>query len=304
MRKLLRNLVLVGTLCLASTAAFGADDITLVVNGKKIESSVKPIIKNNSTLVPVRTVGEAFGLEVEYDKKRDEVIVLNKTGNTAIALVEHVSKYIINGSTYIPLRDMGEQLLCETIDWNGKTRTVTLNRNETFRYKVGYKSMFDIEINKNYDGYAPMYVYRKADGTYDTDKFNEANRKSINFAAHGYYIIDDTDGQQLKGKNTIIAHISIGDPTKRKEMTDRYVRLLTDTNSNIVFDKELALRAINIAYDFKTSTDAFVNQDRDIWDSWALVDAGKIVSKCGKYSLVPTGSADDYQGRILLVKLD
>lgn len=303
MRKLLRNLVLAGTLCLASTAAFGADDITLVVNGKKVESSVKPIIKNNSTLVPVRTVGEAFGLEVEYDKKRDEAGIMNKNGK-GIARIKNVSKYLINGSTYLPLRDIGEQLLCETIDWNGKTRTVTLNRNETFRHKVGYKSMFDMEVNKNYDNYKPMYGYRKADGTYDKAKFNEANTSSINFAAYGYYIISDSNGQPIKGKNTIIAQISIGDPTKRKEMTERHLKLLTDANSNIVFDKELALRAINITHDFKTSTDAFVNQDRDIWDMYDLVDAGKIVSKCGKYSLVPTGRADDYSGRLMLVKLD
>ncbi len=117
----------------------------IAVNGTKEKidpQGSKPIIRNNRTLLPIRSLIEALGGTVEWNaEKREVTITLN--GNTIVltigkntALVNgiktsidphnsNVVPIIINGRTYLPLRFIAEHLNC-TVDWNPENREITI----------------------------------------------------------------------------------------------------------------------------------------------------------------------------------
>lgn len=69
MRK--RWLVVIGTAILAvalATVAFAAKPIKLIVNGQEIRPDVPPELINGRTMVPIRWVAEALGIEVKWDE--------------------------------------------------------------------------------------------------------------------------------------------------------------------------------------------------------------------------------------------
>ncbi len=117
----------------------------ITVNGSKHKidaQNSKPIIRNNRTLLPIRTLIEALGGTISWNPKTREVTI-NLNGHTIIltigksaALVDGIKTpidpknskvvpIIINGRTYLPLRFIAEHLGC-TVDWDGATRTITI----------------------------------------------------------------------------------------------------------------------------------------------------------------------------------
>ncbi len=98
----------------------------------------EPVIMNGSTLVPLRTVSEALGLEVTWDDPTDTVVV--KKDNFYIELVIGSDKaktpggvktltqapVIINGRTMVPLRFIAEQFGL-TVLWNDEYQRVIIN---------------------------------------------------------------------------------------------------------------------------------------------------------------------------------
>lgn len=57
-------------------ASIQAKDIKLWVNGDYVTGDVAPIVKNERTLVPIRQVSEALGLEVEWSQEDQQALVL------------------------------------------------------------------------------------------------------------------------------------------------------------------------------------------------------------------------------------
>ena len=111
--------------------------VKIKVNGKQL-SDAQAILKDGTTLLPVRSVSTALGGNVTWDNTTKTVII-EKAGTTIIApvgqkyiLVNGKSKacnippQIIEGKTYIPLRVIGEALSCN-ITWINETKTVEIN---------------------------------------------------------------------------------------------------------------------------------------------------------------------------------
>ena len=48
-------------------SSFAADEISLVINNKKVECEVPPVIFNDRTLVPVRVLFEHYDAKVRHD---------------------------------------------------------------------------------------------------------------------------------------------------------------------------------------------------------------------------------------------
>ncbi|WP_258875149.1 copper amine oxidase N-terminal domain-containing protein [Paenibacillus sp. VMFN-D1] len=92
-----------------------------LINGQK-ESAVKPIVKDGRTLVPLRLISEGFGAVVDFNTKSQSIriqysnkTILMKIKNKNITIdgktvAMDVPANIYNGSTYIPLRYIGEAL--------------------------------------------------------------------------------------------------------------------------------------------------------------------------------------------------
>ncbi|OEF98833.1 hypothetical protein BHF71_10770 [Vulcanibacillus modesticaldus] len=102
-----------------------------IVNGEKLaidskDPTVKPIVKNSRTLVPIRFISEKFNAKVDWDKTLKTVSIIQ--GNNKLELVIDVleikkngvtteldvAPMIINGRTFLPLRAivdaMGKEL--------------------------------------------------------------------------------------------------------------------------------------------------------------------------------------------------
>lgn len=111
--------------------------ITLVADGKKVESDVSPVIVNNRTLVPVRVISELNGARVEWDSaerkvkiKSDKVEIELKIDSEKATLngktvVLDAAAAIVSNRTMVPVRFVAEAFGYE-VGWAEATRTVTL----------------------------------------------------------------------------------------------------------------------------------------------------------------------------------
>jgi len=106
---------------LKNTMVLSPDSSWALINGQK-ESTVKPIVKDGRILVPLRLIAEGFGAVVDFDTKSQSIriqdsgkTILMKLGNNNITIdgktvAMDVPANLYNGSTYIPLRYIGEAL--------------------------------------------------------------------------------------------------------------------------------------------------------------------------------------------------
>lgn len=115
--------------------------ITVMLNGKPLDTDVPPVIREDRTIVPLRAAAGALGAEVEWLPATRQVIVqkgdisLELTVGSSKALWrdpagEHniildVPAEIIGDRVFVPLRFISEALGCK-VEWDGETRTVNI----------------------------------------------------------------------------------------------------------------------------------------------------------------------------------
>jgi len=133
----------VATMLLAQAGTALADStINVYLKGKLQTFEQSAIIKDGSTLVPMRAIFEALGATVKWDAKQqiidatkdDKIIRLQIgwkgawIGETKVAL--DVAPQIINGSTMVPLRFIGEAL-GEKVEWDSTSRSVLISTDKS-----------------------------------------------------------------------------------------------------------------------------------------------------------------------------
>ncbi len=124
------------TACASDTSA-STNDISVYINNDVQHFSPSPVIKSGSTLVPMRSFFEALGAEIDWDAdtktvkgKRDETTVSLTIGSKT-AYVDGKSKtlsvpaQLINNSTFIPLRFVGEAL-GDKVEYIQDTKTIKI----------------------------------------------------------------------------------------------------------------------------------------------------------------------------------
>lgn len=103
---------------------------TLVTN--VCASTVNSYVKNGTTMVPVRTITENLGANVEFDSNTNKIKITKDSTNVVLtinsksvqvngankALLE--SAFIKDGTTYVPLRFISETFGCN-VELNNKT---------------------------------------------------------------------------------------------------------------------------------------------------------------------------------------
>lgn len=114
-----------------------SEEIKIYVNGKKIDPDVKPVIIDDRTLVPVRAIFEAIGVNVTWDSEtktvlssKDDTIVTMQIGSKNIFVNENVKEIdvpaqIINDRTFVPVRAVSESYGL-AVSWDMDTKTVTI----------------------------------------------------------------------------------------------------------------------------------------------------------------------------------
>lgn len=113
------------------------DGITVILNGKKLEFDVEPMLINSRTMVPMRVIFEALGAKVDWDGTTQTAIGVTK--NTTIKITigkDYLLKndnivvldspaVVISGRTLVPVRAIAESLDCK-VEWYGETQVVEI----------------------------------------------------------------------------------------------------------------------------------------------------------------------------------
>lgn len=133
-------------ICYASS-----DDISVILNGSKLDFEVKPQIINGSTYVPMRTIFEKLGATVSWDDStktvtgiKEDTTVKLKIGENKVTvnnkdIILNSGATIINGRTLVPVRAVAESFDC-TVDWDTSTNCVKIeslnnNSNKSLTFK-------------------------------------------------------------------------------------------------------------------------------------------------------------------------
>lgn len=126
-------------------AAFALEDISVIVDGTKVEFDVPPQIIDGRTMLPVRKTFEAFGANVEWIEEMQLVLATYKSKVVAMEIgkenfkvtdviagesVFHeldVPATIIDSRTLVPVRAVAE-CFGFSVEWDEETRTVTITK--------------------------------------------------------------------------------------------------------------------------------------------------------------------------------
>jgi hypothetical protein len=141
---------------LMQTSAFADKDISIIVNGEKVQLDQPPIIEDGRTLVPFRAVLEKMGASVNWDNATQTVtctledkevsLVINsdKMQTSEGEIILDVPAKIVNSRTMVPIRAISEGLGAE-VEWNDSDRSVSISSS----------------LPEQYDGYS---IVSTADG--------------------------------------------------------------------------------------------------------------------------------------------
>ncbi len=138
--KFIVGVVLLGVIVfLLSYAAFASYDIKILIDGERFESETSPIIKDGTTLVPLRDIFEKLGADVAWDDNTrsaqavyeditikifpDNGIFLKNGEELALG----VPPLIINNRILVPLRAVAESFGYSVV-WRGEDYTVSISK--------------------------------------------------------------------------------------------------------------------------------------------------------------------------------
>ncbi|WP_028609405.1 copper amine oxidase N-terminal domain-containing protein [Paenibacillus harenae] len=121
MKKVFFGVFLAILLCITSSTAYAAE-FQIKVDGVVIASDVKPEIRNNRTMVPLRVISENLGAKVAWSDseviltKSDMKVILKLNSTTAEKngekILLDVKPYIKNNRILVPLRFIAETFGC------------------------------------------------------------------------------------------------------------------------------------------------------------------------------------------------
>lgn len=172
MKKIISVLVIMIMLVSAMSFSAFADggEVSVYLNGSKIEFDVPPQIINGRTMVPMRAIFEALGAEVEWDSatktasgKKMGIIVEIIIDNTIMRknfcdIPLDTPAQLVSGRTLVPVRAVSESFGVE-VGWDGATKTVTLtDKNILKSVTIGDALVFEGEVTDGKPlGYGTLY---------------------------------------------------------------------------------------------------------------------------------------------------
>ena len=135
-------ILIIAVLAFPIPAAYGADEATVLVNGKQVVSDAPAVNVSGNIMLPFRAIFNSLGVndsEIKWNQSSRSIEVSSgKTylflmiGNTGALVNEklitlNAAPYIENGRTYVPIRFVSEALGAD-VKWNGTTKTVTITK--------------------------------------------------------------------------------------------------------------------------------------------------------------------------------
>lgn len=142
--------------CGPAVPVHSAESISIVIDGRKVQTTPQPVIKNDRTLVPVRLVSEALGAQVEW-REESRTVHITKGDRQAVLRIDNrlvdftqsqtsyslcdVPPQILEDRTFVPLR-LVSNVLGVAIQWDDATRTVSINSGQV----TLFAPFFDVAI--------------------------------------------------------------------------------------------------------------------------------------------------------------
>ena len=183
MKKAVKNLsiIFLALLIFIPSNLFAAKDISIYLDGYKIETDVKPFISSSRTFVPIRFISEKIGCKVDWNQEKQMVTISKDNNNIKLTIGKKdvlindkenvkndVAPLIKNSRTFVPLRFITEYFDLET-KWNSKEYRIDLvskdeNKNLSENEKVYVSSVKDLEnkLKTSYDD-LKSYFFENAD---------------------------------------------------------------------------------------------------------------------------------------------
>lgn len=134
----------VGTRGLVVSGSFEApvqviQQVSVLLNGKKLQFDVQPLVENGRTLVPLRKIAEALGCNIKWNAANKTILLVK--GNTQVYLQVNstvakvngktkkldVPPRITQGRTLLPLRFLAEALGLK-VGYDKTSQTITISR--------------------------------------------------------------------------------------------------------------------------------------------------------------------------------
>lgn len=130
-------------LLLSVQTCAAAEGITVTLNGEKLEFDAEPRIVSDRTMVPMRTIFESLGAQVQWVadtqmilaskgnllmalKIDSPVIIVNDLSNQSQRRIElDAAPFLADDRTLVPLRAVSETLNA-SVEWDADTRTVSI----------------------------------------------------------------------------------------------------------------------------------------------------------------------------------
>lgn len=169
--------------------------ITVSLNGEKVQfGENKPLLEQNTTLVPAREIFEALGYNMTWDKENG-VVIAEKYGLSVALKIGNSTAYIngietelaaapkvYNDSTYVPLRFISEAIGFD-VKWQGTAGSVLLTKEASKGYiwKVEKDGVEVHLLGSIHMGDAKMYPLR--DGIEDAFDNSDHLVVEVNIAA-------------------------------------------------------------------------------------------------------------------------
>ena len=156
-------------------------EISVILDGNKIQFDQQPIIAGNRTLVPIRAIFEAMGYTVEWYEGTQTAIAAKGDNEIKVQLNNSIIDYRVNGvsGTYIcdvlpqmlsnrifvPVRAIAESAGC-SVDWDESTQTVYITTTLIDITDVIYYDKNDV-IKRFGEPIQEITYYSEVDSAYD-----------------------------------------------------------------------------------------------------------------------------------------
>ena len=141
LKKILCITILVAVITACLVIPTSAQEVTVKIDGEKLDCNVPARIENGSTMVPMRAIFEALGMTVNWNNEERSVTATK--GEDEIKLVIgkktlylngeekelNMAPFISEGSTLVPVRAVSESVDA-TVEWVGEKNTVEITTAE------------------------------------------------------------------------------------------------------------------------------------------------------------------------------
>ena len=205
--------------------------VLLNVDGYSVESEVPPVIIKEKTMIPLRAVFERMGAEVSWngDDRLVEISMgdseVQLTIDSSVALVNgeqkmmEVPALIINDTTMIPLRFVGESLNCK-VGWEDLSRTVLISSPEIKKTTL----IESIKIREKDDYYRVTIKGEDKIEGYSSFAYDDPQRFGVDISSSTLEMEDE----ELDGEGDLIEKIRFA------QFTPDSVRVVVDLAHKVI----------------------------------------------------------------------